>query len=1140
MQVGHLARCIVMGLVLVLGCAGWAAEVPVADAGGSYEQMVRADGPVAYWRFEGGNKAVANVMGEALGGEVVGKVKLGQAGPRKADDGSGYTAFDADNQAAQFGGDGGRIVIRDTGGTSDLKFKTGDTITLEAWVNLRSIKGGQNVYVIGKGRTRDKGFTPENQNWALRLREQGSGAAISFLFRDVDNDTQDDYHRWTSTNSFAAGSGWHHIAVSYTFGKPESIHGYIDGKAVKGKWDMGGATEQGPVVDDDAVWIGSSMAGAPGSTFDGAIDEVAVYRKAIPGERMKGRYARLFVARATPPAELPREKVLVQVIENVPENTWEFDVPAATEQFTQDAFAFASLPRKYTETAVIADRSHPFLIRSWGYVELEPGEHQFMLRSLNASRLWIDGKVAATVRFMPPSAGGHGSVPDLPAVNVPGMRQMPAGHAEASTKFTSRGGVHLFMVETFVGGKKLRQEIGELSLNIASTDGMYYLLSPQRDFRVPLTDADWERYVVVHSERVAAVNAETRRVRGAAETAYWDKRHEMARAVVSKLPGATVPQVSSESAVFNDVDRFINARLEAKGIEPAPLLDDHAFLRRVTLDTVGVVPSVAEIEAFMADPPATRRAKAIDRLLADKRWADHWTSYFQDVLAENPGIIKPQQNNTGPFRWWIHESLLDNKPMDRFVTELVKMEGSLYYGGPAGFEMASQNDVPMAEKANVIGQAFLGVQMKCARCHDAPYHDVAQEDLFQLAAMLKRGPQEVPKTSSIPLSKDQIRKLLVNVTLEPGSKVEPGWPFAKWMDADLSKMPEGVVRDDKDTRDQLAALITWPTNQRFGRVMANRVWRRLMGLGIVEPVDDWETAKASHPELLDYLAREFVLSGYDLKHVNRLVLNSHAYQRQVVAGKSEPDDSMRSVYASPVRRRLSAEQVVDSLFHVAGKPLDSEPITMDIDGTQPLANNLNLGKPTRAWQFASLSNERDRPALSIPKAQAIIDVLKAFGWRENRAYPLTVRETTPTVQEPALLANGTVARWIARLSEGHAVTELALGEMTVEQMVDAVFLRVLSREATAQEKAQFGEYLRPGFERRIVSLADDAGPTTKRQLAVSWSNHLSPEATRIMLERERQAREGPDPTRRLESDWRGRMEDVVWALINSPEFVMMP
>ena len=138
------------------------------------------------------------------------------------------------------------------------------------------------------------------------------------------------------------------------------------------------------------------------------------------------------------------------------------------------------------------------------------------------------------------------------------------------------------------------------------------------------------------------------------------------------------------------------------------MVDDATFLRRLSLDTIGTIPSQDLIEEFTRRQELGEDARqwAIDYLLEKDGWADHWTSYWQDVLAENPNIVNPTLNNTGPFRWWIHESLIDNKPMDRFVTELIMMEGSRFYGGPAGFAVASQNDVPLAAGPHIIGQAF--------------------------------------------------------------------------------------------------------------------------------------------------------------------------------------------------------------------------------------------------------------------------------------------------------------------------------------------------------------------------------------------------------------------------------------------------
>jgi len=208
-----------------------------------------------------------------------------------------------------------------------------------------------------------------------------------------------------------------------------------------------------------------------------------------------------------------------------------------------------------------------------------------------------------------------------------------------------------------------------------------------------------------------------------------------------------------------------------------PLTDDLTFLRRVTLDTAGVVPSEAEIAAFRALPAISRRTATIDRLLADPRWADQWMPYWLDVLAENPNLINPTLNNTGPFRWWIYESLLDNKPLDLFVTELIRQEGSERFGGPAGFSVASQNDVPMAAKGIIVSSAFLGVEMKCARCHDAPTHTSKQQDLMQLAAMLGAKAIKLPVTSTVAMDHLRLggREPLIESTLPAGTTVAPAW-----------------------------------------------------------------------------------------------------------------------------------------------------------------------------------------------------------------------------------------------------------------------------------------------------------------------------------------------------------------------------
>ncbi len=1144
----------------------------------------------------------------------------------------------------------------DTNGNETFDFKNGDSITVEAWVNLKSLS--QHAYIIGKGRTETSGPKSIDQNWAVRFRKGSGGACLNFLFHSqAVGNKKSDWHRWTSTAGIGVGDGWHHVALSYTFGKPESIRGIMDGKTVKGKWDMGGATKQPPMSTDSPVWIGSAMAGNRSNSFDGQIDDLMVYRSIVDPKTLVKRF-RVAPTPVVRPESLDaaakqdRRVVVNELygpiasINSIPNRLAQ---PRLTWQ--QNAMGFTRLPHHYDSWGVRDDwtgnnsKGAAMLVRSWTDVRLEPGNYRFMIRSRSYSRLFIDGQPVVATPQQRNRSGAHHVVDPLPEVPVAGMRPAFMNDHERVVDFHSDGGVHELRYDVIVGGPKYRLEFGETCVAVAEVEndecGMFGIVSTTEDY--PLTDDGWTRFDRAQRDWLDRLDQRRRRTNAASQDEFWKHRHEYARqnlinhsdaapitsrdidqlissriqqensrraGVVESNKGkdyftehvrpilqshcarchgekqqgglsvfdratllsggesgvaAVVPGKPAESQLLDLVSAGQgDYRMPPKGegltadeiahvkkwidrgatipeaskplIHVSTAAADDVFLRRVYIDTLGVTPTLAEVKAFLRDTSEQRRARVIDRLLDDPRWADNWVGYWQDALAENPNLLKPTLNNTGPFRYWIYEALRDNKPMDRFATELIQMRGSKWYGGAAGFSIASQNDVPMAAKAHVIGTAFMGVEMKCARCHDAPYHAWKQSDLFQLAAMLDRKSIKLPKSSTVPAAffQAQERESLIKVTLKPGETIRGDWPFAAFTAAFPAAIDSRLIPTPDDSRDRLAAQVT--ASRRFAEVIANRVWKRLIGRGIVESVDDWQGNLPSDPKLLATLADALIQSDYDAKSLTRLIMNSRVYQAKAI---DLAEDS--SFFAAPTRRRMSAEQIVDTAFHSVAIPMRTEQLTLDVEGTLPADKFLNFGFPQRAWEFSTLANERDRPSLALPRVQAIADALQAFGWRSSRPEPTSQRDQAANLVQPGVLANGTLGVWLTRLSDDSGLTELALKDQSVESFVDDLFLTMLTREPSDDEKKRFVDLLREGYaDRTNESMPSRKTMAPKRFRYVSWSNHLNTEANVIKVEMQQQCRKGADPTYRLKPQWRERAEDAVWALLNSPESVLVP
>jgi hypothetical protein len=433
------------------------------------------------------------------------------------------------------------------------------------------MRDGQQVYLVGKGRNGSKQFGDKNQNYALRLKGVKGGAAIGFLFTSrAEGGQPAEWHRWWSAESFQLNAGWHHVAVAYTFGKKDGLRGYIDGAEVKGTWDMGGATDRAPVVDGDTVVVGTGYTRGTVETLDGWLDSVAIHRAALPAATLKARFAFEPAGPAiVDRAKLPPGQVLVELCENgVPEKPfWPVESPATTESYREEVFGFFDVPQKYISTGVRADRANAFLLRASAAVTLPAGKPRLLLRGRGASRLAIDGRELLQNKYPQRDTGGHGLVSEqADYLNLgPDFRFAPPGNREGWCEFESKGGEHLVVLETIVGGasgaQRYRPELGETVVAISPAGSQSWSLLSPGTRQVPYTDAGWAAYETERTAHLDFVNAAARTQKRRENADYWARRRTAAQDWLRTTPEVRPPALPETFPAQNEIDRFLGARI---------------------------------------------------------------------------------------------------------------------------------------------------------------------------------------------------------------------------------------------------------------------------------------------------------------------------------------------------------------------------------------------------------------------------------------------------------------------------------------------------------------------------------------------------------------------------------------------------
>ncbi len=336
------------------------------------------------------------------------------------------------------------------------------------------------------------------------------------------------------------------------------------------------------------------------------------------------------------------------------------------------------------------------------------------------------------------------------------------------------------------------------------------------------------------------------------------------------------------------VDNLLSTYLAANHVEfPAPV-EDRIFARRVWLDLIGLLPTPAQLDEFLRDPAADKRAQLVRRLLADKRnYAEHWLTFWNDLLRNDykgAGFIDGGRKQVSD---WLYQSLIANKPYDRFVAELVRptvaSEGfsrGIIWRGNVNASM-----LPPMQAAQSVSQVFLGVNLKCASCHDSFVNDWSLADAYGMAAVYADEPMELIHCDKPTGKKAALRFLYPEV-----GALDPSAPKAARLE-------------------RFAEILTSPKNGRLSRTLVNRLWARLLGRGLVESLDDMDKP-AWQPELLDWLAEDLVAHGYDVQHTLEVICTSRAYQLPAVEG---PREREAYVFHGPLTRRLSAEQFSDAV-----------------------------------------------------------------------------------------------------------------------------------------------------------------------------------------------------------------------------------
>ena len=494
-----------------------------------------------------------------------------------------------------------------------------------------------------------------------------------------------------------------------------------------------------------------------------------------------------------------------------------------------------------------------------------------------------------------------------------------------------------------------------------------------------------------------------------------------------QLTGEPWKSVRMTPATSAEIDQLVNQELLKETIKSAPLTSDEQFLRRATLDLTGQLPAPADVSEFLADKSLTKRSLLIDKLLASDDFARHWASYWKEVISAK--VTDPRGRALSlSFEKWMAEQLKANKPWTETARAMITAEGPCEFtdDGTHGANYFLSKHIgtdASIEQTAETSRVFLGIQIQCAQCHDHPFAGWKREQFHELAGYYAR-------VIARPMRQDGKRLAGLELITNPRarehqmpSKEDPRrgtTMYPRFLDGQAAK------RDlsDIERRKALADAVTGPENYWFAAAFVNRTWHDLMGQGFCEPVDDMGPKKTVILEpVLTRLAASFRASGYDIKGLFRLVMNTQTYQHQTRLGEST-NQHLYAAAAYPTR--LSADALWESLTNVLGN--------LNGPGAAPQRPmGLYAGRPGFEGMF------KDEFSFD-PSTKA--------------------DEVEGSISQALLLMNNPIIQQKLRATGTNVVARILSAYPQDDDAIRMVYLKTLARKPTEKELAKCRDYVK--------------------------------------------------------------------------------